>query len=86
MKTHKVIIKGGKIHFVYDDCMRPLMGKGKADVRRASHVEPTPTSDGVKWTADLTPVGGPILGPFDERQTALDEEVKWLNSHRLGIA
>lgn len=51
---------------------------GKLDISRASHVEPT--SDG-KWTADMSPVNGPVLGPFDTRTEALQKEVKWLNEN-----
>ena len=48
---------------------------GEASIRRGSHVEPTP--DG-RWTADLSPVNGPSLGPFSTRSEALDAEVEWL--------
>ena len=48
----------GELVFVYDDELLPLHELGVADVRRASHVEPK--SGG--WTADLRPVGGPVLG------------------------
>src|SRR4051794_33699093 len=37
----------------------PLAALGAPSVTRASRVEPTP--DG-RWTADLSPVGGPTLG------------------------
>ena len=39
--------------------------------RRASHVEPD--ADG-RWWADLSPVAGPRLGPFEVRSAALDAE------------
>jgi hypothetical protein len=86
MKKRVVLIKGGRIHFIYDDAMRPLMDQGKTEVRRASYVEPINTPVGVKWQADMSPVGGPVLGPFDLRQQALDREIEWLNEHSLGIA
>jgi len=35
------------------------------------------------WWADLTPVGGPVLGPFDMRDDALIEEKAWLLQHNL---
>lgn len=50
---------------------------GHARIERASHVEPTP--DGT-WTADLAPVGGPVLGPYAKRSEALAAEVTWLES------
>ena len=53
---------------------------GVVKITRGSHVEPT--ADGF-WTADLSPVGGPMLGPFDNRTEALDAERDWLLSHWL---
>ena len=71
---------GKTIRFIYDDNLRPLMEAGKVKIERASHVEPTP--DG-KWTADMSPVDGPLLGPYDTREEALQEEVKWLLDHQI---
>ncbi|MEZ5941200.1 MAG: hypothetical protein R3C18_07400 [Planctomycetaceae bacterium] len=53
---------------------------GEASIRRGSHVEPM--RDG-RWTADLSPVHGPLLGPFPTRSEALDAEVEWLLEHWL---
>jgi len=36
-----------------------------------------------KWWADMTPVRGPVLGPFEERQDALDAEIEYLYEHHL---
>ena len=36
--------------------------------------------------ADLSPVGGPMLGPFSKRSQALNAEQDWLNSHWLPAA
>ena len=49
---------------------------GRPQIRRASHVEP---ADNGQWTADMTPVDGPVLGPFDKRREALDAELEFLN-------
>jgi hypothetical protein len=35
------------------------------------------------WTADMSPVGGPVLGPFATRTEALQKETEWLDQ-RLG--
>jgi hypothetical protein len=35
------------------------------------------------WWADMTPVAGPVLGPFDEYPQALAAEVLWLQEHHL---
>ena len=37
------------------------------------------------WQADLAPSGGPVLGPFRNRQNAIDAEVAWLNEHIFNI-
>jgi len=74
-----VVGPSGDAKMVFNDRLdlRPL---GEIAIRRGSHVEPT--CDG-RWTADLSPVGGPTLGPFDKRRDALDAEVAWLRQHWL---
>lgn len=64
----------GTVETVYSEAI-DLTEIGRASIARASHVEPTP--DG-SWTADLSPVGGPVLGPFARRSEALAAEVAWL--------
>lgn len=82
----------GSIRFVHDDDVaEALVVDGVTQVtNRASHVEPAP---GGGWTADLRPVGGPVLTgpdgkPFRRRSAALGAEVAWLGSElrsgRLG--
>jgi hypothetical protein len=77
-----LITPAGAVRFLHDDRLAPLYAEGAAQLRRASHVEPTP--DG-RWTADLAPVGGPHLGPFALRQQALDAERAWLDTHLAGL-
>ena len=79
----KIGIKNGKIQVIAPDDLGFLERLGKCKVRRASHVEPVPTEAGTRWTADLSPVGGPLLGPHRTRSEALAAEQDWLNS-RLG--
>jgi hypothetical protein len=74
-----VITPSGSIRCVYDETI-DLHELGAMTIRRASHVEPT--SDG-QWTADLTPVQGPVLGPFPLRTDALAAEMAWLREHWL---
>jgi hypothetical protein len=51
---------------------------GNVTISRASHVEPSP--DGAGWIADLSPVNGPILGPFKKRHEALAAELAYLEA------
>lgn len=76
--TTFTITPAGDVRFIWDDQLQPLLELGEPEVRRASHVEPT---DDGQWTADLSPVGGPVLGPFRFRQQALAAEVDWLQRH-----
>ena len=71
-----VVDVDGSIVSVYSDALR---FEGRAAIRRASHVEPTADST---WTADLSPVGGPVLGPYTTRTAALAAEYEYL-THRL---
>lgn len=73
----------GSLHFLYDDALAPLMDAGTPQVCRASHVEPETAGGKVVWYADMDPVGGPKLGPFDTREEALRREREWLNSNHL---
>ena len=49
-------------------------------IRALKHGEPDAKG---RWTADLGPVGGPVLGPFDLRSHALDAELAWLETNWL---
>lgn len=60
MSEHTIKISDGRLTFVYDDALGDLLDEGTAAVCRVSHVEPHPTKKG--WLADMSPVGGPILG------------------------
>jgi len=69
------ITTDGKLRFIYADDLQPLLELGTPQVRRASHVEPTENG---QWTADMSPVSGPVLGPFTLRSEALTAEADWL--------
>lgn len=64
---------------IYYDEIATLLTMGKSRIARASHVEPNAKG---YWTADMSPVAGPLLGPFALRQDALDAEVAWLQAER----
>ena len=74
-----VIEPGGRVRCLYGEA-GDLASLGVLAIRRASHVEP----DGQgAWWADLSPVGGPKLGPFAKRSLALEAEQSWLERHWL---
>jgi hypothetical protein len=72
----------GLVHCVYDEAF-DVSVLGSIDIKRASHVEPT--ADG-QWTADMSPVAGPLLGPFAVRSEALAAERQWLERNWLPAA
>ena len=57
-----------------------LAALGELEIRRASRVEP---DDSGNWWADLSPISGPKLGPFEKRSAALEAELTWLRLHLL---
>ena len=69
-----IIEEQGQVRCVYGEAIE-LTQLGATLIRRASHVEPDANG---RWIADLSPVGGPQLGPFDKRTDALAAEVDWL--------
>jgi hypothetical protein len=77
---HLVVEPTGRIRALYSEEL-DLAALGPPVIARASHVEPGP--DG-RWSSDLRPVGGPVLGPFDRRSQALDAEFAWLEAYWLG--
>ena len=81
MSSHKFklsISPTGNAVAIYDDRLAEFFNElGTPKTRRASHVEPA--ADGTGWTADMSPMGGPILGPFHLRSEALAAEITWLD-------
>ncbi len=66
----------GNVTAIYNDDLRPVLDAlGTTRIRRASHVEPDVNG---LWWADLSPMMGPLLGPFALRADALAAEVAWL--------
>jgi hypothetical protein len=76
---HLIVEPTGRVRALYTEEV-DLAALGRPAITRASHVEPGP--DG-RWSADLRPVGGPVLGPFDRRSQALEAEQDWLEMHWL---
>ena len=74
-----IVAPNGTVRCLYDETL-DLSALGRLTITRGSQVEPTA---GGLWTADLSPVGGPLLGPFPDRSTALAAERRWLERHWL---
>ena len=75
-----LIVAGtGEVRCIYSDSL-PLSHLGKLSITRASQVEPNSAG---QWMADLSPVDGPLLGPFEFQTDALAAEVDWLRRHWL---
>ena len=74
-----VIESSGQVRCVYAESL-DLASLGQLSIRRASYVEPDESG---AWHADLSPVGGPKLGPFLSRSSALQAEHAWLQTNWL---
>ena len=74
-----IIAPGGEIRCIYNEAI-DLAALGGPRISRASHVEPDQHGC---WLADLSPVGGGVLGPFNNRSDALAAEHAWLTEHWL---
>ena len=74
-----VVAPDGKVRAIYSEEF-PLEALGRPRIVRASTVEPD--GDG-HWHADLLPLLGPTLGPFERRSEAVEAEIAWLEQHWL---
>lgn len=81
--TMQLVVKtDGSVRCVYTEEL-DLSALGSLTITRASRVEPDSCG---RWVADLSPVGGPVLGPFGKRSQALHAEQDWLNAHWLSAS
>jgi hypothetical protein len=74
-----IVMPNGQGRCIYGEAI-DLASLGALTIRRASHVEPDERG---RWWADLSPTGGPVLGPFGCRSEALSAEVSWLRENWL---
>lgn len=74
-----LIQPSGIARCLYDEAI-DLSSLGLLQIERGSHVEPDQQG---QWHADLSPVAGPRLGPFDHRSQALAAERQWLEANWL---
>jgi hypothetical protein len=77
-----VIEPGGTVRCIYCETI-DVSSLGSPTISRASYVEPDQQG---RWWADLSPVGGPVQGPFHLRSEALAAEHTWLEANWLGRA
>jgi hypothetical protein len=75
-----VIESGGVVRCIYSEDLA-LAALGSPAISRASHVE---ADQHGSWWADLSPVVGPRLGPYNLRSEALEAEHAWLDANWLG--
>jgi hypothetical protein len=74
-----LVLPDGQIRCLYGEAI-DLAALGQPAIARASHVEPDAAG---LWWADLSPVAGPQLGPFQRRSEGLAAEQSWLELHWL---
>jgi hypothetical protein len=74
-----IVKSNGAIRCLYDETV-DLSSLGSMTIQRGSHVEPNGAGC---WLADLAPVNGPVLGPFNCRSEALAAEHEWLKRNWL---
>ncbi len=74
-----IVVPEGSVRCLYDEVI-DLAALGRLSITRATLVEPDATGH---WLADLSPVAGPVLGPFERRSDALQAERVWLEANRL---
>jgi hypothetical protein len=72
-----IVEKGGRVRGIYGETI-DLATLGTLTITRASHVEPDECG---RWEVDLSPVRGPVLGPFPRRGEALRAEALWLEEN-----
>jgi hypothetical protein len=77
-----VIEPGGVVRCIYSEVI-DLAALGSPAISRASLVEPDQQG---RWWADMGPMDGPVLGPFQVRSEALASEHAWLECHWLDRA
>ena len=74
-----VIGRDGTVRGIYGEVI-DLAALGPLDINVPAMWSPMRQG---RWMADLSPVGGPVLGPFDRRSDALAAEVYWLETNWL---
>ena len=76
-----LVTPAGDVRCLYDEAL-DLTPLGRMQIQRGSHVEPDEQGC---WFADMSPLDGPLLGPFSKRSDALAAESAWLTSNWLQV-
>ena len=74
-----VVLKTGNLRCLYSEAI-DLTALGAVQIRRGSYLDP---DEHGCWYADLFPVDGPRLGPFEHRHSGLAAEREWLEMNWL---
>lgn len=76
--TVSIITDGG-------DLMPEVLTLGKVvSIERQGVVDPVMTDDGtIRYEANLTRIGGPILGGHATKGEAVQAEINWLLEHKI---
>ena len=74
-----VVSSSGDLRCLYSEAIG-LPALGTVHIRRGSYLDP---DEHGCWYADLSPVGGPRLGPFKDRSSGLAAEQQWLEMNWL---
>ena len=72
-----IIEPRGTARCIYTEVI-DLAAIGSPTITRASHVEQDQQG---RWLADMSPLSGPLLGPFQARSEALAAELAWLEKN-----
>ena len=77
-----IIDPAGHVRCLYAEVI-DLRSLGPLRIARASRIEPDGQGN---WWADLSPVAGPVLGPFGLRSEAFAAERDWLDDNLASLA
>lgn len=78
----RIRIRPDRVSYIYADELQGLNGKLGPTVisEHTGWVEPTADN---QWQVNMAPSGGPVLGPFHTRASAIAAEIAWVTEHVL---
>ena len=80
-----LITADGSTQYIHSDEAAAFCEELPLRTQRASTIEPDEQG---QWWVDLSPVGGPRLGPYapSQRARAVKDEIEWVRQHVLHLA